>query len=103
MIRLLVTGILLQIPLAAHAQEKDKAPYRLFAMDTGLRGPDMKSVEDRVLLLKKLGYAGIGYTFNAKELPRLLELLDKHGLELSALYTSPALDDKLDEDLRKSL
>lgn len=71
-------------------------------MDTGLRGPDMKTVEDRVLLLKKLGYVGIGYTFNSKELPRLLELLDKHGLELSALYTSPKLGETLSE-LKKAL
>lgn len=88
---------------SAVAGEKDKAPFRLYAMDTGLRGPDMKTVEDRVLLLKKLGYAGIGYTFNAKELPLLLELLDKHGLELSAIYTSPALGDKLDPELRKAV
>ncbi|MFO0967000.1 MAG: exo-alpha-sialidase [Gemmataceae bacterium] len=81
----------------------EKTPYRLFAMDTGLRGPDMKTVEDRVLLLKKLGYSGIGYTFNPAELHKLLELLDKHGLELSALYTSPALSDKADPALVKAL
>jgi sugar phosphate isomerase/epimerase len=101
----LLTVILATIVMStSHATAGDKtAPYRLFAMDTGLRGPDIKSAEDRVLLLKKLGYSGIGYTFNAKELPHLLELLDKHGLELSALYTSPALSAKPDPDLVKSL
>lgn len=78
-------------------------PYRLYAMDTGLRGPDMKSAVDRVVLLKKLGYQGIGYTWNAKELPRLLEHLDKHAVELSAIYFSPQLGDAVDPNFVKLL
>jgi sugar phosphate isomerase/epimerase len=72
-------------------------------MDTGLRGADVQTLEAKVELLKKLGYRGIGYTFNPKELPQLLELLDKRQLELSAIYLTPSLESKLDPALTDSI
>lgn len=78
-------------------------PYRIYAMDTGLRGPDVPTTKDRVLLLKKLGYSGVGWTWNPRELPVLLKLLDMNELELSAIYLSPSLGDKVDPELVKAI
>jgi sugar phosphate isomerase/epimerase len=72
-------------------------------MDTGLVGPDVPTLEKKVELLKKLGFAGIGYTLNHRQLPRMLELLDRAGLELSAVYTTPSLEDRLDPELAGSV
>ena len=46
--------------------------YPFYAMDTGLRGPDVPSLEKKVALLAKLGFAGIGWTWNASEAEPLL-------------------------------
>jgi sugar phosphate isomerase/epimerase len=56
-----------------------------------------------VALLTRLGFVGIGYTLNHRQLPTLLELLDKADLELSAVYTTPRLEDKLDPELAGSI
>jgi sugar phosphate isomerase/epimerase len=77
--------------------------FPFFAMDTGLRGPDVPTLEDKVKLLHDLGYWGIDYTLNHDELPRLLELLDKYGIELACVYLSPALEDKPDPRLAESV
>ncbi len=47
--------------------------YPFYAMDTGLRGPDVSSLEKKVALLAKLGFAGIGWTWNASEAEPLLK------------------------------
>jgi hypothetical protein len=72
-------------------------------MDTGLRGPDVPTPEKKVQPLKKLGFAGIGYTLNHRELPALLDLLDAAKLELAAAYTTPPLEGKPDADLPASV
>lgn len=84
-------------------QPTEGPPFSFFAMDTGLRGADVPDLKSKVALLKKLGYAGIGYTYNPRELPKLLELLDAQGLELSAIYMSPAIEDKLDPTLAETV
>src|SRR5262245_46246397 len=61
------------------------------------------TLDAKVQLLKKLGFVGIGYTLNHRELPDLLDLLDKEKLELSAVYTTPLLEGKLDPDLVGSI
>jgi sugar phosphate isomerase/epimerase len=88
----------------ADRKAEEKPPrFRFYAMDTGLVGPDVPTLEKKVALLKRLGFAGIGYTLNHRQLPNLLELLDKSGLELSAVYTTPRLEDKLDPELAGSI
>lgn len=77
--------------------------FSLYAMDTGLRGSDVPDLASKVTLLKKLGYAGIGYTFNAQELPKLLALLDEHRLELSAIYLAPLIENPPDTALLDSV
>ncbi|MCI0682340.1 MAG: sugar phosphate isomerase/epimerase [Gemmataceae bacterium] len=92
---LLVAAALMSLWMSFGAQlasAGEPPRYALYAMDTGLRGPDVPDLAGKVKLLKKLGYAGIGYTFNAAELPTLLDLLDQHRLELSAIYLAPFID-----------
>jgi sugar phosphate isomerase/epimerase len=90
-------------PLAAADEPQEGGPFPFYAMDTGLRGPDVPTLEKKVQLLRKLGFRGIGYTLNHRELPPLLDLLDTAGLELSAVYTTPALEGKADPDLPASV
>jgi hypothetical protein len=78
---------------------KEDGPFPFYAMDTGLRGPDVPTLEKKVQLLRKLGFRGIGYTLDHRELPALLDLLDAAGLELSAVYTTPALEGEPDPAL----
>jgi sugar phosphate isomerase/epimerase len=70
--------------------------FSFYAMDTGLVGPDVPKMEDKVALLRKLGYVGIDYGLNPQNLPKMLELLDKCELQLCAVYTGPSLDGKPD-------
>lgn len=77
--------------------------FPFYAMDTGLCGPDVKTLEDKVRLLHDLGYWGIDYTYNPEELPRLLGLLDRFGVQLACIYLSPVLEEKIDPRLRESV
>jgi sugar phosphate isomerase/epimerase len=102
----LAAGRLLSTPAAAEPQKpnpKEDGPFLFYAMDTGLRGPDVPTLEKKVQLLRKLGFRGIGYTLNHRELPALLDLLDGAGLELSAVYTTPALEGEPDPRLPASV
>ena len=72
-------------------------------MDTGLRGPDVPSLEDKVKVLHELGYWGIDYTLNHGELPKLLDLLDKYEVQLACVYMSPKLEDPVDPRLAESI
>lgn len=89
---------------AAESQPAEpKARFPFYAMDTGLRGPDVPTLESKVGLLKKLGYWGIDYTLDRQQLPRLLELLDAAGLQLACVYLSPVLEEKFDETLAEPI
>jgi sugar phosphate isomerase/epimerase len=92
-------GLLADEPKAQTGSKR----FPFYAMDTGLVGPDVPTLKDKVRLLKKLGFWGIDYTFNHEKLPELLELLDEEGLHLSCVYLSPALEDKPDERLAESI
>ncbi len=92
-----------RIACTAPAATGGVAPWPLYAFDNGLTSPSVKTVEAKVKLLKDLGYAGIEYHMNHKELPRLLEELTKHGLELFGVYTTPFLEDPIDPKLEGSI
>ena len=98
-----VTSLAGGVLLRAAEKPARKPLFPFYAMDTGLRGADVPTLEAKVRLLKKLGFVGIGYTLNHRELPRLLDLLDKEKLELSAVYTTPVLEAKLDPGLAGSI
>jgi hypothetical protein len=82
-------------PAARHAW----TAWPFYVMDTGLAGSDVPTLADKVKLAKDLGFTGIDYTFDAQRLPGMIELLDKAGLELTAIYTSPLIEDPLDPKL----
>ena len=77
--------------------------WPFYAMDTGLGGPDVPTIEAKVKLLAKLGYTGVDAGLNHPQLPKWLEELDKHNLQLWAVYTTPSLDDPLDARLAESI
>ncbi|MDB5356601.1 MAG: Xylose isomerase domain protein barrel [Phycisphaerales bacterium] len=77
--------------------------FPFYVMDTGLVGPDVSTLEDKVKLAKELGFSGIDYSLNHEQFPHLLELLDNAGLELTAVFTSPAIENPLDPKLPDSI
>jgi sugar phosphate isomerase/epimerase len=77
--------------------------FPFYVMDTGLVGPDVPTLEDKANLAKELGFAGIDYSLNHEQLPHLLELLDKASLELTAVYTSPYIENPFDPKLPDSI
>lgn len=85
------------------AKPKSAPIFSLYVMDTGLAGRDVPTLEAKVELAGKLGFAGIDFGINHRQLPRMLELLDKNGLELSAVYVSPLLEDSFDRGLEGSI
>lgn len=89
--------------LGAPPHHEDGPTFPFYAMDTGLAGPDVSTLEEKVGLLKKLDFWGIDYTLNHDQLPKLLELLDQSGLHLACVYLSPALEDKPDGRLAESI
>ena len=88
---------------AKPAKPQGEPLFSFYAMDTGLRGPDVPTIEAKVALLKKLGYAGIGYSLGDGRLAEMLKELDKAGLELSAVYLTPSLEQGLPPRLEESV
>ena len=66
----------------------DRWPF--YAFDNGLR--TVRTLDGKCKLLKDLGYVGLEYHMNPKQLPRMLEALDKYGLQLNGVYTVPFLE-----------
>ncbi len=76
---------------AAFAGTAPPAPWPFYAFDNGLKG--VGTPEEKAKLLKDLGYDGIEYHVNPAEMPRMLEALDKHGLRMYGIYTTPFIED----------
>jgi len=85
---------------AAKPAFREIPPYALYAMDNGLNGPDVPTVESKAALLKKLGYAGMTDHFSLKRLPQVLEQLDKQGLEFASLYVTLLVEAETDPLLK---
>jgi sugar phosphate isomerase/epimerase len=77
--------------------------YYLYVMDTGLAGPDVPTIADKVTLAKALGFTGIDFQFKPAELPIMLRALDRAGLELSATYVMPTLENSPEPQLVEAL
>lgn len=72
-------------PAAAPVAEKGKLNNPFFAFDNGLNR-DRLTPEQQAQTLKKLGYAGIGYT-GLRDLPKRLKAFKDCGLRVFNLYT----------------
>jgi sugar phosphate isomerase/epimerase len=90
--------------LAAGAlAENANAMWPFYVMDTGLVGPDVPTLGDKVNLTKELGFSGIEYTLSRGQIPELLKLLDAAGLELTGIYTTPSIDGPLDPQILQTI
>jgi sugar phosphate isomerase/epimerase len=84
---------------AKAASDKDIWPF--YAFDNGLGS--VPKIEDKVKLLKDLGYVGVEAHLGHAHLPQWLEALDSHGLSLNAVYTVPVLENPPDPKLPESV
>jgi len=87
---------------AAPTAAKESPLFPFYAQDTGLRGPDVPTIEAKVELLKKLGYTGVDFGLG-DQLPKQLEQLGQHGLQLWAVYVLPTLEGGLPAGLEESV
>ena len=96
---LAVSAAALSAPALAAGAEAVKPVWPFYAFDNGLRGPGLSTPEAKCKLLKDLGYKGMQYHIDLKEMPRMLEQLDKHGLKMYGLYVVPMMDKPIDAAL----
>ena len=78
-----------------------EAVWPFYAFDNGLAS--VPKIEDKVKLLKDLGYVGVEAHLTHALLPEWLEALAKHGLALNAVYAVPFLEDPMDPKLPESV
>ncbi len=83
------------------AGQRAAAVWPFYAFDNGLAS--VRRIEDKVRLLKDLGYAGVEAHLNHDRLPEWLSALDKHGLALFAVYTVPFIEAPMDPRLPESI
>ena len=75
--------------------------WPFYAFDNGLGS--VPKIEDKVKLLKDLGYVGVEPHLGHERLPEWLEALDSRGLSLNATYMVPMLEDPMDPKLPESV
>lgn len=63
----------------------ERLPNPFFAMDTGTKDANHATPQAQVVMLKELGYAGIGYS-GVSGLKEMLEALDAQGMKLYTVY-----------------
>ncbi|MBM4018005.1 MAG: sugar phosphate isomerase/epimerase [Planctomycetes bacterium] len=88
---------------AAGPALRDIPPYALYVFDNGLIGPDVPTIEAKVALAKKLGFAGMTDHFAARRLAQVLDALDKQGLEFASLYSTPLVEAEIDARLKDDI
>jgi sugar phosphate isomerase/epimerase len=89
---------------ARRTRAKEAEPdgiWPFYAFDNGLGS--VPKIEDKVKLLKDLGYVGVEPHLGHARLPQWLEALDKYGLSLNAVYTVPMLENPMDPKLPESV
>ena len=75
------------LPLA-HAQ---KLTNPFFAFDNGTGRDQKVPLEEQAELVKRTGYAGLGYT-GALRIPEMLQALESRGLKMFSIYVPVRLD-----------
>ena len=74
-------------PLAWADDAKPRLANPLFAFDNGTGRDSQVPFNEQAKILKRLGYAGIGFTGTAR-IPEMLKALDAHGLKMFSIYVS---------------
>jgi len=72
----------------AHAQ---KLTNPFFAFDNGTGRDEKVPLEEQADLVKRTGYAGLGYTGTAK-IPEMLQALESRGLKMFSTYVAVKVD-----------
>jgi sugar phosphate isomerase/epimerase len=83
----LALGLAALLPMA-HAQ---KLANPFFAFDNGTGRDQKASLEEQAELVKRTGYAGLGYT-GALRVPEMLKALESRGLKLFSIYVAVRVD-----------
>ena len=73
---------------AAHAQ---KLSHPFFAFDNGTGRDQKLPLEEQAELVKRTGYAGLGYT-GALRVPEMLQALESRGLKMFSIYVAARVD-----------
>lgn len=68
---------------------------RFFAMDTGTKDEKHQTAEEQVVMLKELGYDGIGYWKDSGSLAEVIRQLDIHGLRAFPVFMGISLDKEI--------
>jgi sugar phosphate isomerase/epimerase len=95
MIRGLMAGVALGAIMAASARAADDSKpglaNPLFAFDNGTGRDQHVPPDEQAMMLKELGYAGIGYT-GTQRIPEMLKALDAQGLKMFSIYVGANVD-----------
>ena len=83
----LALGLAALLPMA-HAQ---KLANPFFAFDNGTGRDQKAALEEQAELVKRTGYAGLGYT-GALRVPEMLKALESRGLKLFSIYVAVRVD-----------
>ncbi len=87
-IRILVAGLMIVVGLVwggSVGAGPEGLPNPFFAMDTGTRDANHATPQAQAVMLRELGYAGIGYS-GVSGLKEMFEALDAQGLKLYTVY-----------------
>jgi len=85
--RAFVCGLAALLPVA-HAQ-KPANPF--FAFDNGTGRDQKLPIEEQAELVKRTGYAGLGYT-GTLHIPEMLNALESRGLKMFSIYVAVRVD-----------
>jgi sugar phosphate isomerase/epimerase len=85
--RAFVCGLAVLLPVA-HAQ---KLINPFFAFDNGTGRDQKVPIEEQAELVKRTGYAGLGYT-GALHIPEMLKALESRGLKMFSIYVAARVD-----------
>jgi sugar phosphate isomerase/epimerase len=85
----LCLGLALAGLLPAAPAQKLSNPF--FAFDNGTGRDQKLPLEEQAELVKRTGYAGLGYT-GALRVPEMLQALESRGLKLFSIYVAVRLD-----------
>ncbi|HYW43795.1 MAG TPA: TIM barrel protein [Bryobacteraceae bacterium] len=83
----LAVGLAALLPMA-HAQ---KLTNPFFAFDNGAGRDQKLSLEQQAELVKRTGYAGLGYT-GGLQVPEMLKALESRGLKMFSIYVAVRVD-----------
>jgi len=77
--------------LAAGLMPAEKLSNPFFVFDNGTGRDQKVPLEEQAALVKRTGYAGLGYT-GALRIPEMLQALESRGLKMFSIYVAVRVD-----------